>query len=113
MIQKIKIQHESNDVFSDIKINMPERIRARAEVMLKINEIIKKRGLKQKQIAETLNISQPKVSCLLNGKINLFSLDNLFEMLNRLGNDVEIVIRPKRSRLKYASTNVLSRPAFA
>ncbi|MBI4177992.1 XRE family transcriptional regulator [bacterium] len=46
--------------------------------MSRIGEIIKERGLTQKQASALLNLPQSKISCLLNGKLSMFSLDHLF-----------------------------------
>ena len=43
----------------------------------------------------------------MNGKISMFSLDMLFELLNVLGRNVEIIIKPKTKSEKYATTQVL------
>jgi len=110
---KEKVQRGSGDVFSDISVACPERVRTRAEVMSRISGILRERSLTQKQAAKLLNIPQSKVSCLMNGKLSMFSLDNLFGMLNALDRDVEIVIHPKRSGEKKAATHVFLRAAFA
>ena len=85
----------------------PARVHARAQVMFLIAEIIRKRGLTQKQVAAILGIPQSKVSCLINGKLSNFSLDHLFEFLNALDRDVEIIIKPKTKEEKTAVTQVL------
>lgn len=78
----------------------------RAQVMSKIAEVVSKQGLTQKKAAEILGIPQSKVSCLMNGKLSHFSLEHLFELLNRLDRDVEIIIRSKAREEKAASTQV-------
>jgi predicted XRE-type DNA-binding protein len=113
MNEKEKIQRGGGNVFSDIGVEHPERVRTRAQVMFRIAEILRERGLTQKRAAKLLGIPQSKVSCLMNGKLSAFSLDYLFEILNALDKDVEIVIHPKRSGEKTASTHVWLKPAFA
>ena len=54
-------------------------------VMSRIVEIIRKRGLTQKEAAGLLDISQLKVSRLMNGKLSMFSLEQLLELLKALG----------------------------
>ena len=54
-------------------------------VMSRIVEIITKRGLTQKEAAGLLDISQLKVSRLMNGKLSMFSLEQLLELLKALG----------------------------
>lgn len=62
-----------------------ENLKLRSILMIKIAERIELRQLKQKQAAEALQISQPRVSALLGGKINDFRLDSLVDMAHRLG----------------------------
>ncbi len=107
MTTKEKIHPGSGNVFADLEVAHPERILARAQIMSRISEIIKDRGLTQKQTSELLGIPQSKVSCLMNGKLSMFSLDYLFEILNALDRDVEIIIKPKTKQEKVATTHVL------
>ena len=107
MNTKEKIHRGSDNVFADIGVAHPERVMARSQIMIRITEIIKEKGLTQKQTAELLGIPQSKVSCLMNGKLSQFSLDHLFELLNALDRDVEIIIKPKTKDEKFATTHVL------
>ncbi len=107
MSTKEKIYRGSGNVFSDIGVAHPERVLARAQVMSRISEIIRERGLTQKEAAGLLGIPQPKVSCLMNGKLSLFSLEYLFELLNALDRDVKIIIKPMAKGEKRATTQVL------
>ncbi|MFH0828501.1 MAG: helix-turn-helix transcriptional regulator [Candidatus Omnitrophota bacterium] len=102
-----KINRGRGNVFADIGIAYPERVQARAEIMFLIAGIIKRRGLTQKQASKLLGIPQSKVSCLMNGKLSMFSLDHLFQLLNFLGNDVEITVKPKTKDERVATTHVL------
>jgi len=104
---KEKVYKSSGNVFADIGLPHPERVLARSQIMIRIKEIIKGKGLTQKQTAELLGIPQSKVSCLMNGKLSQFSLDHLFELLNALDRDVEIIIKPKHKEEKFATTHVL------
>jgi len=101
------VHRGSDNVFADIGVTHPERVQARAQVMFLIAEIIRKRGLTQKKAAAILDIPQSKVSCLMNGKLSNFSMDHLFELLNALDSDVEIIIKPKAKEEKIATTHVL------
>ena len=107
MKTKEMIHRGSDNVFADICVTHPERVQARAQVMFLISDIIKKRGLTQKQAAVILGIPQSKVSCLVNGKLSNFSMDHLFELLNALDTDVEIIVKPKTKEEKSATTHVL------
>ncbi|MFA5430290.1 MAG: XRE family transcriptional regulator [Candidatus Omnitrophota bacterium] len=104
---KEKIHRGSGNVFADIGTAYPQRTLARAQIISRIAEIIKERGLTQKEASVLLGLPQSKISCLVNGKLNMFSLDLLLVLLNRLDRDVEIIIKPKTKEEKSASTNVL------
>ena len=106
-MNKEKIHRGSDNVFADIGVAHSERVMARAQIMFRISEIVKERGLTQKEASELLDIPQSKVSCLMNGKLSMFSLDHLFELLNALDRDVEIIIKPKTKEEKVATTHVL------
>ena len=106
MSSKAKVQRGSGNVFADIGIEHPERVLARAQIMFRISEIIRERGLTQVEAAKLLGIPQSKVSCLMTGKLSMFSMDYLFELLNALDRDVEIIIRPKLDKKKAATTHV-------
>lgn len=67
-----------------------ENLKLRSALMMEIAERIKDQGLTQTQAAEVLHITQPRVSALLNGKINAFRLDSLVDMAHRLGMHVSI-----------------------
>ena len=109
MNTKPKIQKGSGNVFFDIGLKNPERLLARAQVMFRISQIIKRRGLTQKEASKLLNIPQSKVSCLMNGKLSMFSFDLLFQLVNALDRDVQIIIKPKTKKEKFAKTQVLLR----
>ena len=64
-----------------------------------INQIIQTRRLSQTAAARLLDINQPKISALVNYRLDGFSVERLMHFLNALDRDVEIVIRKKpRSR---------------
>ena len=102
-----RIYKSSGNVFEDLGLPHPAKLMARAQIMLHITGILKERGLTQKRAAALLGLPQSKISCLINGKLSMFSLDHLFELLNTLGYRVEISIKPKVKNGKAAVTRVL------
>lgn len=74
-------------VFDAICDTLPEaaNMRLRAEMMQHIEEVIQSNGWTQKQAAEQCGVTQPRVSDLLSGKIDKFSLDALVNINARLG----------------------------
>ena len=69
-----------------------ENLKLRSALMMEIAEKIKKQELTQTQAAEILQITQPRVSALLKGKINDFRLDGLVDMAQRLGLHVSLEV---------------------
>jgi predicted XRE-type DNA-binding protein len=70
----------------------------RTQLMLKIETLMKNRGLTQAQAASIVGVSQPRVSDLLRGKIRLFSTDALIDMLANLGVAVRISFTAPKAR---------------
>jgi predicted XRE-type DNA-binding protein len=95
---QIPIERSSGNVFADLRIPNPEAYLAKAELAAKIFRIIRSRQLTQTAAGKILGISQPKVSALLNGRLQGFSTDRLFQFLNALGCDIQITV--SRSRRK-------------
>src|SRR3954463_5779833 len=90
------VEASSGNVFADLGLKNPEELLAKAELVQRISDIIAERKLTQAKAAKLLGIDQPKVSALLRGKLEGFSIDRLFRFLNALGRDVEISVRPAR-----------------
>jgi predicted XRE-type DNA-binding protein len=95
MTQKTKprVTRSSGNVFRDLGFppDKAEHLLVRADLMIRLEKELGSRGLKQAQAAELLGITQPRVSDLLRGRIDLFSADALIDMLARLGIKVRIV----------------------
>ncbi|MEH1864568.1 MAG: helix-turn-helix transcriptional regulator [Nostoc sp.] len=97
----------NGNVFADLGLSNPEERLIKAELARKISEIIANRQLNQVQAAEVLGIDQPKISALTRGKLKDFSIDRLIRFINILGNDVEIIIKPKPESRSIACTTVV------
>ena len=95
----VKIERGSGNVFADLGRPDADAHFLKAELVSKIDEIIRRRKLNQSQAAKLLGLSQPDVSRLLRGNFRDFSVDRLLRLLMTLGRDVNIVIRkPKKHR---------------
>lgn len=93
----IKIEKSSGNVYADLEIPDADEMLVKARLASKIGEIIKHRHLTQQQAAEILGMPQPKLSGMLRGQFRGISEAKMLECLNRLGRDVQIVVR-KTSR---------------
>ncbi len=77
-------------------------LRARADLMIALADHIKAQGWTQAEAAKHLGVTQPRISDLMRGKINLFGLDHLAIMLARAGRQVEIRVKKVAPRKKAA-----------
>lgn len=91
---EVAFEPSSGNVFEDLNFPNPELALAKAKIVQQIREIIEKRKFTQKKAAEILKIDQPKVSALIRGRVQGYSIDRLFRFLHSLGHRVEISIRP-------------------
>jgi predicted XRE-type DNA-binding protein len=66
--------------------------------MIKIEKLLKARALTQSEAAKIMRVSQPRVSDLLRGRLDLFSTDTLIDMLARLGVSVRVAFGAAKSR---------------
>src|SRR5262249_16685650 len=103
-----EIETSSGNVFADLEVPDAGEALAKAELTRRICAILSKRKLAQARAAALLGIDQAKVSALIRGKLDGFSTDRLFRFLNALGQDVEIVVRPRRRDNEPASTRVVN-----
>jgi predicted XRE-type DNA-binding protein len=84
---------ESFESVWDAIADMPEEaanLRTRADLILKIAEIIEESGWSQKEAATRCHVTQPRINDLLRGRISRFSLDALVNIATALGRRVHI-----------------------
>ena len=98
----------SGNVFADLGLPDAEEAMAKAKLALRIVEIIRDRKLTQAQAGQILEVDQPKISGLIRGKLDGFSIERLFRFLNALGRDVEIFIHPKSQGAKKARVRIFA-----
>ena len=91
-MNKEPIIESSGNVFADLGFSPEEStlLAMRAELMATLRETITERGWTQMQTAEQLGIGQSRVSDLVRGKWDKFSLDMLVTLATRAGRRVEL-----------------------
>jgi predicted XRE-type DNA-binding protein len=104
----VVIESSSGNVFMDLDVPEPAEALAKAELARCICAIIAERKLSQVKAATLLGVDQPKMSALIRGKLDGFSVERLFRFLNALGQDVEIIIRRSPRNKERADTRVIS-----
>jgi predicted XRE-type DNA-binding protein len=88
----------SGNVFADIGVPNADEHFVKAQLVFKIDSIMKDRRMRQVEAAGILGIRQPDVSKMLRGEFRQFSVERLLRFLVALGQDVEIVVRPHRDK---------------
>ncbi len=91
-----EFERGSANVYADLGFPDAEEMLRKAELAFEIGKIIKARRWTQQQAAETMGLSQPKLSELLRGRFRGISETKMLEYLARLGCDVEIVVSAPR-----------------
>jgi predicted XRE-type DNA-binding protein len=69
-----------------------ENMKLRSELMMAVKAQLLKQELSQTAAAKKLGVTQPRVSDLFRGKIELFALDTLVTMATKIGLHVEMYI---------------------
>jgi predicted XRE-type DNA-binding protein len=69
-----------------------ERFKLQSRLMQALCDYINSEGLTQKQAAKRLGVTQPRISDLMRGKIDVFEIDNLVAMLAAAGLHIEVKI---------------------
>jgi predicted XRE-type DNA-binding protein len=78
----------------------------KAQLVFKVDTIMKDRRLKQVEAADLFGLRQPDVSKMLRGESRHFSVERLMHFLVALDHDVEIVVRPHRGRNNHPALHV-------
>jgi len=100
------ITKSSGNVFRDLGLPDADARLAKAKLVLKIADIIERRGLNQSEAAAILGIHQPQVSQLLRGRIEGYTIERLLRFLTALDEDVMITTRQKPKGRDRATVRV-------
>ncbi len=87
-------QASPDNVFAKIGIPNAEEHLIKAQLVFRIDAILKSRKMRQTDAAELFGVRQPDISKMLRGEFRQFSVERLMRFLVALGNDVEIVVKP-------------------
>lgn len=93
-----QITPSSGNVFRDLGFDEAEaeHLRIRSSLMIEVRKLIEGRSLSQKEAAKLFGVTQPRISNLVRGRIDLFSIDTLVDMLARAGIHVDLVFSTLR-----------------
>src|SRR6267142_4366120 len=77
-----------------------ENLRIRAKMMMALTLYIEDKKITQSRAARVMGVSQPRISDLVRGKIGLFTIDTLVNMVTAAGLKVDVDITAGRPRTK-------------
>lgn len=95
-----EITSSSGNVFLDLGFGEEEaaHLEVRSTLMFTIRKLTQDRDLTQAKAAKLFGVTQPRISDLVRGRIDLFSIDSLVDMLARAGIKVAVTVSPTRRR---------------
>ena len=100
----IAVTPSSGNVFADLGLPDAEDLMAKANLALHIRAAIAARKLTQAQAqaAKLLGLDQPKISSIINGRLDGLSSDRLMRFLNDLGCDLKISVSAPHPKTRGA-----------
>jgi len=101
MKNKIEFEESTGNVFRDLGLQNAEELQARGMIGFHVVELLKGKGMKQREISGLLEIKQAEVSHLLNGHFSRFTVDKLLNFLKCMDQKVTIEISPHRQGEPY------------
>ena len=105
-VPKRTVTPSSGNVFADLGVPDAGLALAKANLAHRICVVVSERKLTQAKAADILSITQPKVSDLVRGKLDGFTVDRLLKFLSRLDQVVEITVRPAKGKVAPGVTVV-------
>jgi predicted XRE-type DNA-binding protein len=96
-INGIDVEHGSTNAYADLGFPDAADMAVKSDLVRRISEGLRSRGLTQVEAASVLGLTQPKLSKILRGHFHGVSERKLIDCLNRLGHDVEIVVKQPRA----------------
>ena len=94
---RTKIRPSSGNVFRDLGFSKheAENLKIRTDLMILLSRLIASRRLTQAEAARLFRVTQPRISDLVRGKIDRFSIDTLVAMLGHANVPVQIIVGRK------------------
>lgn len=95
-MRKKGYESDARNAFKDLGLRSADEHLVKAQLVCKIDTLLKERALKQVEAANLFGIRQPDVSKMLRGEFRQFSVERLLRFLVALDQDVEILVKPHR-----------------
>ena len=90
----MEIIESSGNVFKDLGFSQEEsdKLIIKSRLMMEIESFIKSKGMTQAQAAELMGVTRPRISDVVRGKIDKFTIDALVDMLSKAGLQLAITV---------------------
>lgn len=94
----VRVRRSSGNVFRDLGLapSEAEHLKARSTLKITAERLIASRGWTQAAAAKAMGVTQPRISDLVRGNIDKFSVDGLIEMPGRAGVEVGVRTRERK-----------------
>ena len=95
----MKTKKSPGNIFQDLGFGKEEaaNLLIRSKLMIEIGKYIEQEGLTQVEAAKRIGVKQPRISDLVRGKVELFTVDGLIAMLLRIGMKVDVRINRSKA----------------
>jgi predicted XRE-type DNA-binding protein len=97
-MSKVASKRGSGNVFADLQIADAETHLLKAQLVARLQQVIRTKKMTQAKTADAIGVSQPDVSRILRGQFRDVSVERLVLFLTRLGCSVDIVVKPANKR---------------
>ena len=87
---------KAKSVYRELGFPDADEMLVKAQLVMKIAQILRERGWSQQQAAQVLGLTQPKLSKMLRGQFRGISEMKMMDCLVRLGREVRIVVGPEK-----------------
>jgi predicted XRE-type DNA-binding protein len=105
-VKSVRVNRGSGNVFADLNMPNADELLAKAKLVVVLAASIEAENLTQVAIAKRLGLTQPKVSLLLQGHTEGFTLDKIMYLLRRMKKNVDITISKASPKAKTGRVTV-------
>ncbi len=98
----MKVEVGSGNIFADLGLPDADDMLLKSQIVVQLHSLIKAHKLSQTEAAKRIGIGQPDLSNVLRGRFRGYSVERLMRMLTTFDQDVEITMRPRRSKKGHA-----------
>jgi len=104
------VSRKCQNIYEELGFNEQEasNLKARSLLMRAITLYIESESITQSEAAERFGVSQPRISDLMRGKLHVFTVDTLINMLYRVGYKVNLLVEAPLQTLEAPASSVES-----